>query len=80
LGLKPGHPGPVINLAFSGHAVVVPGLRKVVKIGLKLCLVVLIENDKNWTHKKYEYVSGGKSIIWGLFSTFPAPVVVGPEK
>ena len=79
-GAKPGHPDPVINLACSGRVLMVPGPRKVVKIGPKHCLVVLMKNDKNCTPRSVGMFRALRRVIWALFSTFPAPVVPGPKK
>jgi len=79
-GAKPGHPSPVIILAFPRHALVVPGPRKVFKIGRKHCLAVLMGNDKTTPQKSVSMFRAVNRVIWGLFSTFPVLVVPGPEK
>jgi len=57
---KTGSTGQVINLAFFGPALMVPWPGKVVEIGPKHSLAVLMGNDKNCTPKKCRYVSGAK--------------------
>ena len=79
-GAKPSHPGPIIILAFSGHALVVPRPGKVFEIGPKHCLAVLMGNDKIAPQKIVGMFRAVNRVIWGLFATFPIPVVLGPER
>jgi len=78
---KTGSSGLDYQLSLLRACLGVPGPGKVVKIRPKRYLAVLMGNDKNWTQKKsVGMFQELNRVILGLFSTFPALVVPGPEK
>jgi len=69
-----------MNLACSGHALVVPVPGKVVKIRPKHFSTVLTGNDKNNTTNYVGMFRVQNRVIWARFSTLPTLVVLVPEK